>query len=121
VKNSATDNSYDLKYQDGRIHKFDQSGKLLWMKDRNGNQTTLSYDPTSGFLTGITDGFGRSLAVAPNANGTIHTISDSLGVVATYVYNTDTTIQNITYQDGSMYKFEYDIAGGKTVLKTVKD
>lgn len=32
VKNA--DNTYDLIFKDGRVHKFNSSGKLIWKKDR---------------------------------------------------------------------------------------
>lgn len=117
------DLTFILTLKDGRTQKFDSSGKLLWRKDRNGNQTTLSYN-TNGFLTGITDAFGRTLTVTPNANGTIQQISDGLGTIATYEYFPNTTLlKTVAYNDGSKYKFEYDTttAPGKTLLKTVKD
>lgn len=117
------DNSYTLTFKDGRVHKFSSAGKLLWQKDRNGNQTTLAYD-INGILTSITDTFGRTLTLTPGANGNILQISDSLGVVATYDYVPGTfLLQTVTYADGSKFKFEYDstTAPGKILLKTVKD
>src|SRR5207245_4484406 len=52
VKN--LDNSYTVTFKDGRVHRFNISGKLLSMSDRNGNQTTLGYD-SNGRLVSITD------------------------------------------------------------------
>jgi RHS repeat-associated protein len=115
------DNSYTVTYKDGRVHQFDSVGKLLWQKDRNGNQTTLTYD-ASNHLTGITDPVGRTLTLTPNTNGTISQISDTTGVIATYTYISGTTrLQQVTYPDGSKYKFEYTTISGSTYLATVKD
>lgn len=117
VKNS--NGTYTLTFKDGRIHQFSSTGKLFWQKDRNGNQTNLSYD-TNGNLTGITDAFSRTLTVTPNTNGTIASISDSISTIATYEYYASTTLlKTVTYNDGSMYKFEYNSTNGK--LETVKD
>ena len=116
------DTTYTLTYGDGRIHKFNAAGKLLWVRDINGNQTTLGY--TSGHLTSVTDPAGRTLTLTPNSNGTISQISDSIGTVASYEYFPSTTLlKTVTYPDGSKYKFEYDTtsAPGKTLLSTVKD
>src|SRR6266542_6954463 len=52
VKN--VDNSYTLTFEDGRVHRFNASGKLLSLTDRNANIVTLSYD-TNGNLTQRTD------------------------------------------------------------------
>ena len=121
-----TDNTYTLTYKDGRIHQFSAGGRLLWQKDRNGNQTTLTYD-VNGNLSGITDGFGRTLTVTTNS-GYVTQISDSLGTIATYEYypypNTN-LLKTVTYSDGSKYKFEYVNRTinnqTKTFLATIKD
>lgn len=119
------DNTYTLTFKDGRVHQFSSTGKLLWQRDRNGNQTTLTYN-VNGNLTGITDAFNRTLTLTPNANGTIAQINDSIGTVATYEYFPGTTLlKSVTYADGSKYKYEYTniVIGGqtKTFLTTVKD
>ena len=121
IKN--TDNTYTLTFKDGRIHKFRANGRLDWQKDRNGNQTTLSYNVNNN-LIGITDAFGRTLTVTPNANGTAASVSDSISTIATYEYELNTSkLKTVTYSDGSKYKFEYDTTtvSGKVLLKTVKD
>lgn len=119
VKN--TDNTFTLTFKDGRIHYFSATGKLLWQKDRNENQTTLGYNG-NGHLTSVTDAFGRVLTLTPNSNGTIQSMSDSISTIATYEYFSGTTqLKTVTYNDGSKYKFEYTTIGGKIYLTTVKD
>lgn len=126
VKNG--DNTFTLTFKDGRVHKFHTNGRLEWQKDRNGNQTTVTYSGSGGTgnLTGVIDAFGRTLTITANTNGTIASISDSLGVIASYEYYPspdELRLKTVTYQDGSKYKFEYDStsAPGKVLLKTVKD
>lgn len=120
VKNPNTTGSYTLTYKDGRVHQFTQY-KLAWMKDRNGNQTTLTYNG-SGRLATVTDAAGRTLNFTQTSNK-VTQISDSLGTIATYEYNSNSSLKTVTYADGSKYKFEYDTttATGKILLKTVKD
>ena len=120
IKN--TNGTYTLTFKNGSSQHFDANGKLIWQKDRNGNQTTLNYD-ANGILTGVTDASGRTLNITV-VNGLVTQISDSLGVVATYDYFVGTTqLKEVTYQDGSKYKFEYDTtsANNRILLKTVKD
>lgn len=57
IKNQ--DNTYTLTFKDGRVHHFDTGGKLLWQRDRNGNQTTLTYN-SSSHLTAVTGCGGKS-------------------------------------------------------------
>lgn len=113
--------TFTLSHKDGRSRTFSSTGKLLSLRDINGNETELTYNG-SGHLTAVTDPAGRTLTVTPNTNGTVSQISDSMGVIADYEYNTSpSTLKTVTYPDGSKYKFEYTTAGGKTVLATVKD
>ena len=39
-----SDGTYTLTFVDGSKHKFDTTGRLVWQRDGNGNQTTLSYN-----------------------------------------------------------------------------
>src|SRR6266540_2689435 len=57
VKN--VDNSYTLTFEDGRVHQFNASGKLLSLTDRRANTITLSY--ANGFLSTVTEPAGRTL------------------------------------------------------------
>lgn len=123
IKNQ--DNTYTLNFQDGRVHKFDSNGRLLWQRDRNGNQTTLTYN-TNNVLTSVTDPVGRTLTFTPGINGKISQISDSTGIVASYEYDlSGLLLKTVTYEDGSKYKFEYTniVVNGqtKTYLTTVTD
>lgn len=121
IKNG--DSTYTFTYKDGRVHKFNSIGRLLWQKDRNGNQTTLNYNG-SGVLTGITDAVGRTLTITINGFGNVSQISDALSAVASYEYFPSTNLlKTVTYNDGSKYKFEYDSTAvpDKTFLKTVRD
>ncbi len=117
----SSDGTFNLTFKDGRVHKFDVNGKLIWQKDRNGNQTTLNYD-SNGLLTGITDPFSRTLTITRDGNGQIYQLSDSIGLVATYEYYPSSNyLKTVTYPDNSKFKFEYTLVGGVYYLSTVKD
>ena len=119
VKN--TDGTFQLTFKEGRIHKFRTDGRLLWLKDRNGNQTSLNYNANGG-LQSISDAFGRNVTITLNAIGNISQISDQLSTIATYAYVPGTSyLQTVTYNDGSQFKFEHVISNGRTVIATVKD
>ena len=105
--------------KDGRESKFTAAGKLEWKKDRNGNQTSLTYD-ASGNLTTVKDAFGRSLTFTMTG-GRVTQVSDALGKVADYVYNADGTLQSVTYADNSKYSFEYTTINNKKYMTAVKD
>jgi RHS repeat-associated protein len=101
------DGSFTLTLKDGGVHQFSKPGKLLWIKDTNNNQTTLSYD-TNGKLSTVTDPFGRILTLSTNANGRVTSIADTLGTVATYSYGAGNELLSVTYADNSAFQFTYD-------------
>jgi len=115
------DTTFSVKDRVGKERRFNQAGRLLSLKDRNGNTTALTYDANQDLIA-ATDQAGRTLTFTPNANGTISEISDSSGSIATYEYESGTTrLKTVTFADGSKYKLTYITVAGKTVLTTVKD
>ena len=77
----------------------------------------LSYDG-NGFLSSVTDPFGRVLTVTTNTNGQVTSISDATGTVATYTYGGSNELLSVTYADNSAFNFRYD---GSLRLTTVTD
>lgn len=124
---ATTPSTYTINFKDGSVSQYTSStGLLLWKKDRNGNQTTYTYNEYNR-LIGVTDSFGRTLTITPNTNpyqpGTISQISDSLGVIASYTYEGayPALLKTVTYSDGSKYKFDYQTINDRPYLTTVKD
>ena len=113
------DDSFLLLNKDGSSRAFTPTGKLLWLKDRQGLQTTLTYDG-NGVLTLITDPVGRTINLTTPL-GQVTEISDGVGSIAQYLYNPDGTLQSANFPDGSRFQFEYVTVNGKQLISTVKD
>ncbi len=118
VKNA--DNTYTLTFDDGRIHQFNTSGKLVSMADRNNNTITLTYDANSNPIT-VTDASGRTLTLAYDSYGKVGSIADSLGTIATYVHVSYGRLSSVTYADGSKFTFTTVFSGNNMYVGTVKD
>lgn len=122
VKN--TDNTFTLTFKDGRTHSFSSAGVLTSLTDRHNNQTVLNYDGL-GRLASIVDPFGRTLTVSTDGAGRVTGLSDTVGTVAAYVYNTNGTLQSVTYADNSKFTFTYtthsDSSGTHRLLTEIKD
>jgi RHS repeat-associated protein len=103
----AGNGDFALTMTDGSSSRFDSTGKLLSLSDRNGNQSTLIYD-TRGHLSSTTDPFGRVLTLNTNANGLVTSISDTLGTVAAYSYGGGSELLSVIYADNSGSNFSYD-------------
>jgi YD repeat-containing protein len=89
---------------------FRANGYVDRFVDRNGNQTIAQYDEADRLLT-ITDSAGRVLSFTygnSNFPGLATSISDAIGIVATYVYDTSGRLQQVTYADATHVTFNYD-------------
>ena len=86
VVRRLTDGTFEYRYLDGSMMRFDSGGRMTAMVDRNGNTTTLAY--TGSRLTSIADPVGRSITLAYNASGFVSTATNPLGKVWSYTYGT---------------------------------
>jgi len=93
VVRRLTDGTLEYKYLTGRVMRFDSSGRLTAIADRNGNTTTLAY--TAGRLTSITDPVGRSITLTYNTSGFVSMATDPIGRVWSYTYGTFGNFSNL--------------------------
>ncbi len=117
--NSST-TLFTLSFPDGRKEVFSNAGLLQNIVDRNGNQTTLTYD-SSNRLTRATDAASRTLTFNyanssfPNQ---VSSIQDLVGTIASYTYVTGGLLNTVTYADSSVNAISYDSNG---LILSVKD
>jgi RHS repeat-associated protein len=117
VKN--VDNSYTLTFHDGQVHQFNPAGKLVSLTDPNNNTITLSY--TNGVPTTITDPGGRTVTIAYDGSGSIQSLCDSTGTIATYTHWFWGILSGVTYADGSQFNFSTTFMGNNILLASVTD
>jgi RHS repeat-associated protein len=110
-------NGFTLTLKDGSVQQFNSAGKLLSLTDRNGNTTAFTYGG-NGFLSSVTDPFGRTLTLTTNGSGQVTSISDSMGTVTAYTYGGGNELLSVTYADNSAFQFSYD---GNYRLTTATD
>ena len=104
IKNG--DGTYELTRRDQVRYRFDATGLLSAMVDRNGNQLTLSY--SEGKLTTITDTVGRTLTLSYNAQGRIETLSGPPSRTLTYIYDGSGRLSTVTDARGKVWTYTYD-------------
>lgn len=78
-----TNGTFEYRFAEGALMRFNSSGILTAMVDRNGNATTLTY--TGGVLTTITDPVGRSINLT-YSGGSISRVTDPIGRTWNYTY-----------------------------------
>ncbi len=86
---------------------FDSSGRLISESDLDGNATTLAYD-SSGHLSTVTDPAGRTLAFTWNGSH-VTQVRDSGGRTASYQYDANDNLVQVTAVDGGVTKYGYDV------------
>ncbi|WP_431796688.1 DUF6531 domain-containing protein [Cupriavidus metallidurans] len=104
--------------------QYDDQGRLLAVRERNGWTTTLSYStapttaaPRAGLLIQVRNEFGRVLNFTYDASARVATVSGSGGPIATYSYNASSLPERVTWADGKSRQYHYEssaVPGGLT-------
>lgn len=114
-----TDDTFDLVIKSTKITQhFDTQGRLVSIKDRNGNSITLQYD-SNGLLT-ITDAVGRKTTFAYGANGKVLAVTDPLGRQAFYYYDSNNNLIKTTDMAGNEANYTYNEYSYMTSVITSK-
>lgn len=106
---NSTTARYTLVLSDGTSKVFNNSGYLLAVVDRNGNQTLVTYDASNRIST-VTAPGGQSVSVTygnPLIPSQATSIQDSAGVIASYAY-VGTDLAQAVYADASQLNYSYD-------------
>ncbi|HEY8502812.1 MAG TPA: DUF6531 domain-containing protein, partial [Solirubrobacterales bacterium] len=99
---------YAFTTLDQTEYRFSGTGRLESIADRNGNETTLSYDE-AGRLKTVTDPAGRHLSFAYNAGGQIESVEDPMGHLVKYAYEGgNLTAVTLPGEEGLRWQFKYD-------------
>ena len=92
---------------------FSQAAYLTAVNDPNGNTTRVTYD-SSNRINQVTDAGGRSLTFTYGDNSNpnqVTRISDGVGIVASYVYDSTSHLLQVQYPDATTNSYVYDSAG----------
>ena len=106
---------YKLVRHDQVVYLFDQNGRLISEKDRNGQGLAFAYDAQAQLQT-ITDSVGRQIAVT-YASGLVSRVTLPDGRFVAYGY-TNGRLTSVTDARGGTTQYSYD-AGGR--LATIVD
>src|SRR2546426_3002542 len=116
-----TSGTFEYRYADGNVMRFNANGKLIAQVDPNGNTNTLDYDG-NGLLMRVTDAVGRAITLT-NAGTHITSATDPLGHTWRYTYEgnpsegTGPILTTVTDPLGRVTRYDY-IRGGRLVKVT---
>ncbi len=105
LKQVISTSEYFLRRKEGNLtYKFGSDGKLLQISDPNGNTLNMTY--TGGFLTQVSDNFGKSLSIQYNGENRISSITDPNNKSVIYEY-TSGDLTKVTYPDTNFVRHAY--------------
>ena len=108
-----TNGTLEYRYGSGMLMRFDSSGKLTAMTDRNGNTTTLTYSGSN--LTQITDPVGRAITFEYDGSGKVVRVTDPLNRSWIYGYSDEVAygiLSSVTNPLGHITRYNYSIPSG---------
>ena len=100
---------YVRSFDSGKTEKFDDTGRLRKISDKNGNFIELSYSK-DGKLEKVLDNFNRKMFFVFNNHGKVEKIQGENGKEATYKYNDIGELVFSKDVDGNSYAYKYDTA-----------
>ncbi len=115
-----SDGTRTLRMKDGWTYKFDLSGDMIEIADRNSNKLVIERlsDYMGGYIKKITTLEGKTVTFNQTLVGNFRTdsVKDSAGRTVTYTYETDpfssyTRLKKVTYSDLSTIEYQYDSSG----------
>jgi YD repeat-containing protein len=102
--------NWTLTFQNGEQRVFDvTSGNLLSITDRNGNVTTLTYDPSFRLVT-VTDPASRHLyfSYASATSYLVTGVTSDVGISLSYSYDNLGRLIQYTKPDNTTTSFQYN-------------
>lgn len=97
---------YVRSFDNGRTEKFDESGKLAQVSDKNNNFVKFTYGK-DGKLEKIADNFNRKVFFTFNNKGLVSQIQGENGKSGMYEYNDLDELSKSKDVDGNSYKYTY--------------
>ncbi|MGH3109712.1 MAG: DUF6531 domain-containing protein, partial [Gaiellaceae bacterium] len=106
---SSVTGGYELLRTDQVAYRFDAEGRLLSIKDRNGQGVTLGYDAQDRLAT-VTDSANRQATISYNAQNLVSQVQTQDGRSVGYGY-TAGRLTSVTDVRGKTWTYSYDVGG----------
>jgi YD repeat-containing protein len=107
---------YVRNFDNGRIERFNEEGKLVKVSDKNGNFVMFTYG-RDGKLQKIVDNMNRKMFFTFNNRGFLEKIQGENGKEATYRYNELGELAYSKDVDGNTYTYKYDSSKRHNMLE----
>ncbi|RDV79762.1 RHS repeat domain-containing protein, partial [Ammonifex thiophilus] len=95
----------------GTLYTFDSQGKLLEIKNRQGQVLKLEYGPDGRLTTVKEPVSGKYFSFHYNAAGLLEKVADSAGRAVTFGYDAEHNLVTLTDAAGYTFTYTYDREG----------
>ncbi len=98
---------YVRTFDNGKVEKFDDYGRLIKVSDKNNNFIEIKYGK-EGHIEKIVDNFNRKMFFTFNTKGLVDKIQGESGKIAEYKYDSDDQLISAKNTLGEAHTFKYD-------------
>ena len=101
---------YQRSFDTGKVEKFDNSGRLVRVADKNGNSIDLTYSK-DGRIEKLVDNMNRKMFFTFNTQGLVQKVQGEGGAEASYKYNAQGELVESRDAEGNTYTYKYTTDG----------
>jgi len=100
---------WSLRSKYGIHYRFDISGRLTYIEDRNSNRTTLNYSNVGGniLLASVSEPSGRQITFSYGANNQVERVIDPAGTILQYFYDAAGHLTAVIDRNGNQTLYDY--------------
>jgi len=115
---SWSSNGWELRLKDGTVYVFPEFAPLRSIRDRYGNQVTIT---RTGFnITQISSPSGRWIQFTYDASNRITQAKDNSGRAVNYTYDTGGRLWKVTDPAGGVTEYTYDTSNRMLTIKDAR-
>lgn len=107
---------YSRAFDNGKVEKFNEAGKLIRISDKNNNFLELAYGK-DGRIEKLTDNFNRRMFFKFNTKGLLDSIDGENAKKAEYRYDSQNELVWSKDVDGNIYTYKYDSQGRHNMVE----
>ncbi|MGH9960316.1 MAG: DUF6531 domain-containing protein, partial [Pyrinomonadaceae bacterium] len=112
---------WDLRLKDGTTYVFPEFAPLQSIRDRYGNQITITRSGgSSGSITQITSSNGRWVQFTNDASNRITQAKDNTGRTVDYTYDAGGRLWKVTNPAGGVTEYTYDTSNRMLTIKDAR-
>src|SRR6266542_2416735 len=115
-------NGWDLRRTDGMVYVFGENQPLQAIRDRHGNQITVTHaNGQGGNITQVTSPSGRWIKFSYDASNRITQAKDDSGRVVTYTYDAGGRLTQVRSPGGATITYGYDANNSMTTITDARN